>query len=295
MLLLSAMLQLQLLGMLQDPSLAVAAVANPELELSFGLDAGRLSYEVAIGGETWLSSAPLRVFAEGSWQDLAPDPVGSTPTNHTGSDAIGPFVATTIAWKAGSTSVLTTFRRYLSADPPTLVFALSFPAGATGTSSASSHSATFPAFAFSGKLPGLGYRSWSGNMCSDDASTIPLNASQMVDTTAASNIGNGPIALYEAHDGACLFLSPHSNFMTEQHDFSATGGLSFGPGGELPSLPPGFTQETIIVAGRGISATVLGWGQHARAVHNPPGQPNKVADITLSELGYWTDSERAPT
>ena len=156
---------------------------------------------------------------------------------------------------AGATPVHTIVRQYgPSVDPPCLVFSLTYPAGARRTNSASSagtaaHSATFPAFALSGKLPSLGYRSWSGNMCADDCSTIPLNTSQLVGSAAANSIANGPIALYEAHDGACLFISPHSNFMTEQHNLSAAGGLSFGPGGELTSLPPGFTQETIIVAG----------------------------------------------
>lgn len=281
-------------------SIAAAPAATPDLQVAFGRsgDASQagLHYEVFLDGSLWLSSAPLRVFAEGAWQVVRPDPAAPVPTNHSGSDAIGRFSATTIAWRAGTTPVHTTVRRYMSADPPALVFALAYPDGANETNSASNvgtaaHSATFPAFALTGKLPSLGYRSWSGNMCADDTSTIPLNVSQMVDSAAANSIANGPAALYEAHDGACLLISPHSNFMTEQHNLSATSGLSFGPGGELGRLPRGFTQETILVAGNGISATVLAWGKHARAIHNPVDHPNKIADITLRELGYWTDSE----
>jgi hypothetical protein len=273
--------------------------AAPDLQVAFKRSANAdhdLHYEVFLDGSLWLSSSPLRIFAEGAWQAVRPDPAAPAPTNHSGSDAIGRFSATTIAWRAGKTPVHTTVRRYMSADPPALVFALAYPDGANETNSASTvgtaaHSATFPAFALTGKLPSLGYRSWSGNMCADDASTIPLNVSQMVNSAAANSIANGPAALYEAHDGPCLFISPHSNFMTEQHNLSATSGLSFGPGGELGRLPPGFTQETIVVAGNGISATVLAWGKHARATHNPVDQPDKIADITLRELGYWTDSE----
>lgn len=276
---------------------AAATITAPDLQAKFGLDTYQeLAYEVFVDGRPWLSSSPLRIFAEGAWQTVQLDPAAPMPTNRSGSDAIGSFSATTIAWRAGTTPVHTTVRRYLTADPPALVFSLAFPAGANETNSASTagtaaHSSTFPAFALTGKLPGLGYRSWSGNMCADDASTIPLNVSQMVDSAAASSIANGPIALYEAHDGACLFISPHSNFMTEQHNLSTRGGLSFGPGGELKRLPPGFTQETIIVAGSGLSATVLAWGKHARAIHSPVDQSDKIPDITLRELGYWTDSE----
>ena len=76
--------------------------------------------------------------------------------------------------------------------------------------------------------------------------------------------------MYESHDGLALVIAPHNNFMTESHNLS-TRALSFGPGGELPSLPPGFSQETIVVASsEGISSAVLAWGALARAVHSPP-------------------------
>ena len=40
---------------------------------------------------------------------------------------------------------------------------------------------------------------------------------------------------------------------------------------------------------KGITATVLGWGKHARATHSPANVP-KIPDVTLSQLGYWTDN-----
>ena len=99
-----------------------------------------------------------------------------------------------------------------------------------------------------------------------------------------NSIANGPMALYERHDGATVFLAPHSNFMTEQHRVTPgpDGHLAFGPGGELVSLYAGFAQETIVVLGTsGITATTLAWGKRARAAHTPP-QP-KIPDITLSQ------------
>ena len=59
-------------AMMQLGWLAAIAAANgvpSALELSFGLEAGGLlAYEVSVDGRPWLSSAPLRVFAEGAWQ-----------------------------------------------------------------------------------------------------------------------------------------------------------------------------------------------------------------------------------
>ena len=40
---------------------------------------------------------------------------------------------------------------------------------------------------------------------------------------------------------------------------------------------------------KGITPTVLGWGKHAQATHSPPNVP-KIPDVTLSQLGYWTDN-----
>lgn len=97
--------------------------------------------------------------------------------------------------------------------------------------------------------------------------------------------------MYEEHDGVAVVIAPHNNFMTEAHNLS-TSSLSFGPGGELPALPPGFSQETIVVvSGQGISSAMLAWGALARAVHAPPQA--KIQDITLNKLGYWTDNGAA--
>eukprot|EP00729_Bicosta_minor_P025215 gene25215-14596_t len=220
--------------------------------------------------------------------------------NGTGSDAVGLYHLTATTWDVGGTNVIAEFREYRESTPPAIVFSLKFPDGAATTARPNGDStplAAFPSFASEGgMLGGLGYRSWSGNMCADSASTFPLNYSQMTndpDMLATINsIANGPIALYEEHDGTTLFISPHSEFMTEQHRATpgAAGSLWFGPGGELTSLPAGFKQETIlVVGGNGITATVLGWGKHARATHSPANVP-KIPDVTLSQLGYWTDN-----
>jgi hypothetical protein len=108
--------------------------------------------------------------------------------------------------------------------------------------------------------------------------------------TNPSACSNGPVVLYEEHNGTTVVLAPHNNFMTESHNLS-TDALSFGPGGLIASLPPGFTQETILVVGTGISATVLEWGRLARAVHSPAA--GKLSDVTLEQLGYWTDNGAA--
>eukprot|EP01050_Picozoa_sp_SAG11_P005528 SAG11_NODE_393_length_9833_cov_34.748458_3_plen_354_part_00 len=265
----------------------------PELALRTSVENGLLGYSVLVDGAVWLTSSNSTNVV---WVDTAERLLCLTgpaaPAKTAGADAMGPFESTSFSWDAGGIPISTQFREYKSADPPAIVFALSYPRGAPRTNRPdgdSTPSASFPAFASEGgKLPGLGYRSWSGNMCADMASVLPLNYSQVVGGAAINSIANGPMALYSSHDGPCIFLSPHSQFMTEQHRATPgpLGSLFFGPGGELTSLPEGFTQETVLVLGRGITATTLGWGRHARAVHSPP-RP-KLPDLTLQTLGYWT-------
>jgi hypothetical protein len=202
---------------------AAAAPAWPELQVD--TSDGSLHYNISTGGKIWLVSSNLtrQVFLEGAEQTLRLK--GTTRGN--GQDALGAFYFTSIMWTAGDTNVtvVTQFREYRAVKPPAIVFSISYPVGAKRTNRPggdSTPSASFPAFSSTqGMLPRLGYRSWSGNMAADQDSTTPMNYSQLVADPSRratiNSIANGPIALYEAHDGACIFLSPHSQFMTEQH------------------------------------------------------------------------------
>lgn len=292
---------------------SVGSAPAPAFQLSVnaGPSSKGLGYTVSVDGREYLVGRPLQtVHMQGAETPL----VYKSMVNGTGSDAVGLYHLTATTWDVGGTNVIAEFREYRESTPPAIVFSLKFPDGAATTARPNGDStplAAFPSFASEGgMLGGLGYRSWSGNMCADSASTFPLNYSQMTndpDMLATINsIANGPIALYvpvhyghksvplfwcvvpfisglvsevtlcfrltrrsfsddvttqlranpnqnryEEHDGTTLFISPHSEFMTEQHRATpgAAGSLWFGPGGELTSLPAGFKQETILVVG----------------------------------------------
>ena len=266
----------------------MSGISIDTTQLSAGL------YTLSLDGREWLTSSPggIEVFLEGAWRTVKPT---GNAQRFSGQDAIGAFNATRQAWLSVSASLTTTIRQYRNA----VVFALSYPAGARNTSALQQSSlppfhahglaqpsANFPAFAVhdAGTLPGsAGYRSWQGDF-SVDVHAPSLAA--VVDQSYSA----GPIVLFDQFDGSTLVLSPLNHFLTEAHTVQAgrfNTSISFGPGGELTELPPGFTQEVIVYAGRGITDTVLRWGDALRSYY---AVTRRAPDATLTSLGYATDN-----
>ena len=235
----ASLVKMRLANLLLAVNLAAAGAAAPafQLDVTAGPTANNsLGYTVSVDGTLWLEGSPLKTLHLSGNET----PLAYKSTAHgTDTDAMGSYLSTAVTWDVGGTRVITEFREYRKADPAAIVFSLQFPDGAPATARPNSDStplAAFPAFASEGgMLGGLGYRSWSGNMCADAASMIPLNYSQITHDpnwlATINSLANGPMALYEEHDGTTLFISPHSEFMTEQHRATPgpTGSLSFGP------------------------------------------------------------------
>ena len=182
---------------------SVGAAPAPAFQLTVnaGPSSKGLGYTVSVDGREYLVGRPLQtVHLQGAETPL----VYKSTANGTGTDAIGLYHSTATTWDVGGTNVIAEFREYRESTPPAIVFSLKFPDGAANTARPNGDStplAAFPSFASEGgMLGGLGYRSWSGNMCADSASTFPLNYSQMTaDPTllaTINSIANGPIALY---------------------------------------------------------------------------------------------------
>jgi hypothetical protein len=130
-----------------------------------------------------------------------------------------------------------------------------------------------------------------------------------------------PLVLYDQHMHT-MVMSPLRNFLVAEHTISprlrslslarsanagrlhiandsATssandGVLPFAAGinGLVDNLPPGYTHESILIAGTGIQQAMRAWGDRlllnsGKARGNADARSSK--DFTLSHLGYWTD------
>ena len=97
-----------------------------------------------------------------------------------------------------------------------------------------------------------------------------------------------PWAFFDAASETFI-LSPAANFMTAHTSFGAHDLLQSGISPKIASLPQGFTHRTMLLIGEGINRTFDAWGG---VLTNLGGKqrPRNDADITLNQVGYWTDN-----
>jgi len=89
-----------------------------------------------------------------------------------------------------------------------------------------------------------------------------------------------------------VILSPASHFMVARTGCLPTGELGSGISQQITSLPAGFTQQTMLVIENGINRAFDNWGRLLTGVTGKV-RPSNDADVTLSQLGYWTDAGSA--
>lgn len=99
----------------------------------------------------------------------------------------------------------------------------------------------------------------------------------------------GPVVVFDGLESSgsnhAVVIAPATHFkgatMLRWGD-DWTVGLS----GEITEVPVGFSHETIMVAGTGVTETMDHYGVLMRAAHTT----RKVADRAVSKVGYWTDN-----
>ena len=103
--------------------------------------------------------------------------------------------------------------------------------------------------------------------------------------------GEGPGSPWAYFDsmGNTFIVSPASHFPLAATIQDQNNAIVAGIHASIPSLPAGFTQETMLTIGKGINHT---WDQWGQAMTDLQGKirPSNNADVSLSALGYWTDS-----
>ena len=100
---------------------------------------------------------------------------------------------------------------------------------------------------------------------------------------------SGPVVLYDETFESLLF-APMDNYKSAVHYARRPHAVwEAGVTSELTSLPRGFEHRTMLFTGRGITATLDGWGQLVRKLQ---GTDRSLAerDLNLQYLSYWTDN-----
>ena len=100
------------------------------------------------------------------------------------------------------------------------------------------------------------------------------------------SLTDGPLAEFDS-SARTFILSPASNFMVAST--SAEPVLASGISPEISRLPAGFTHRTMLVVDQGINQAFETWGHALTDLQGKTRPPNN-ADVTLSNLGYWTDN-----
>jgi hypothetical protein len=89
--------------------------------------------------------------------------------------------------------------------------------------------------------------------------------------------------------GDTFIISPASNYLIQTVGQDAKKNIVSRLRDTVRNIPAGFTQQTLVVSGRGINRTWEQWGEALRDLQGKP-RPGNEADVSLKYLGYWTDN-----
>ena len=226
----------------------------------------------------------LHSTADGSLAlDAAPAPISGT-------DALGAYTGFALAFNKNRFAA--SFKLYAALD--SLLFSQTFPAGLSGMAAASDSSpandlaTAFPVFGpAASKLndTNLAFLTWPE--CMSTGHTGVWDAAAPGASGLRGTSGT-PLVLFSPN-GSALMMSPVSGMMTAQIVFAGAVGTALGAGhnGAVAEVPAGWVQETLLVGGDSVNATVMAWGDILLA---RSGKHRTVAgtDVVISTLGWWS-------
>ena len=90
-------------------------------------------------------------------------------------------------------------------------------------------------------------------------------------------------------DANTFILSPASNFMVANITRGDNPEIASGIHSAIPTIPAGFTHQTLLVVERGVNQAFETWGRALTGLQGKT-RPANDADQSLAYLGYWTDA-----
>jgi len=257
-----------------------AGVQAARLEIDID---SRCAYRILVNGDVWFDGGAAAVVSGGAL--YASD----------GTLQLVQKTGTTCDWALwGDDQVL--LRTEISSDGDAAVFRQSFPRGLGNPRPAEEAGGAvsgFPALRTSRRR--LDALSYAGCQLQDSTRLAWPPAADAPPPGASDHKGSGDAPPegfpFVAYDGnlTTLVTSPLDNFFLATQR-GKVAGRAFGLHGGLldtfEEVPPGHSHETVLVAGRGVAATVARWGEIMRQ-RAPPKVAPKVARTHLS---YYTDN-----
>jgi hypothetical protein len=212
------------------------------------------------------------------------------PAPTSGADALGSYTGYTATFNGGLFGA--DFKLYPLVSA--ILFTQTFPQGLGGMAAGGDRapendlSTAFPVFGppMAQLNTSLAFLTWPE--CMSTGHTGRFHAAGVASSGLEGNSGT-PLALY-AESGEAVMLSPVSGMMTAQTVFAGAVGTALGVGhnGMVTEVPRGWTQETLLVAGGSVNATVMAWGDVLLArggkTRTPP---EEQTDLVLKTLGWW--------
>lgn len=227
------------------------AVSAPQTGLSGRVDPDAGDYEIISKNPAWTLGGSLGM------------PLNQVAVSR-GHDQAGGYQQIAFAWRHGPTPMSGQFRLY--DDQPQVLFSQTCGAGAEVPPAA------FPAFT---KLP-------------PSLHIFSYGHHEFAPPQFAASELSTPWLLFDDQAGA-LVISPASHFMVASMIGDGRNKVASGFSATLRNLPPGFTQQTLVVFGHGINQTWDAWGRALVALQGAK-RPANDADTVLKYLGYWTDN-----
>jgi hypothetical protein len=242
---------LALLGFGPPAAARAVTLSSAETGLSARLNEKSGEYRVAARDPAWSFSGSLGSAAH-------------AVRTAKGRDRIGAYQQITFTWRSGQVPLRGTIQLYQ--NHPVVLFRYTY------LKAASPPSVAFPSFTgIPGPLYHFSYR----------------NAAFAPPQFELGQYGT-PWLLFDGQANA-MVLSPASHFIIAALHGDGDHLMASGLDQQLPSVPAGFSQETLMAIAPGIRRTWDLWGSALTALAGKK-RPSNEGDLTLKYYGYWTDN-----
>lgn len=262
-----------------------------------GAGASKLTLQngaLGIDGEAWFKPGNVSVTVGGALHSTSDGSLKSAGASTTtkGSDALGPFSLTTTKWTAGSTPFETSEKVYGGGE--VVVFAQTFPAGASGTAlpgggGGEAISSCYPSIdpEPADRKP-RGFVSFQGRFMEGSKGGEWTTGGRGGPGPGTGGAG-GPFVVFGQPMTDSMVFSAASNFMTNTVGSSPVKGdnsFCLGLNAPVESVPAGYTLESIVHLGQGVNRAVKSFGTTLLKKFGTVRQD----DYTRHWLGFSTDN-----
>lgn len=248
---------------------------------------------VLLGGKVLFAPGKLMLRAGDRWRDGEELTLASAESSY-GHDALGRFERVLVRYALdGQDDILhLSIRQYAGGGH--IAFEQSLPRGlqTSGGAALGRPLVAYPSWSLSAEpVARLGWRSWHGHWGS--FSGIGLSAGNSI---VFNGVPTMPVLLFgEGSHAAAVLSSPLDNFKAAAHaafvrpDNNNTD-WQHGPSGAVASLPALYSHTTLLSAALGPTRTIDAHGGALRRWHRTNRSAAAEADVTLRQLGLWTDN-----